>query len=132
MALIAWRHEFTIGIPAVDHEHYELVTLINRLHDQLTADPDPTEIDAFLGEVFAKIAAHFALEETVMREHRYDQYEAHKSEHERLLDQIRDIMDSVADGAIEDYRTTLSQTVHDWFVDHFQTHDARLHKRLSV
>jgi hemerythrin len=63
-----------------------------------------------------------------MRKHRYDEYEAHKAEHERLLDEIRDIMD----GAEEDYGAALSETVRDWFVNHFKSKDARLHKRLGV
>lgn len=132
MALISWRSEFTIGIPDVDHEHYELIALINRMHDQLDDDPEVLEIEAFLGEVFAKIAAHFALEESVMRHRQYDQYHTHKAEHERLLDEIRDIMDSVALGSVADYGATLGETVRDWFVDHFQSHDARLHKKLGV
>jgi hemerythrin-like metal-binding protein len=132
MTLIPWRKEFETGIPDVDHEHFELVALLNRLHDEVEAEADGQRIGDFLGEVFAKIASHFALEEAVMRDRQYDEYEAHKAEHERLLDEIRDIMDAVANGAVEDYRTALSETVRDWFVGHFQTKDARLHRKLGV
>lgn len=58
-----------------DHEHRELVTLINELHNSLGAGADHARISEFLGEAFAKIAAHFAHEETVMRKHHYDEYE---------------------------------------------------------
>ena len=132
MALIEWREEFETGIPDVDHEHRELVDLINSLHDRIGERADRETVSAFLGEVFARISAHFALEETIMRKHGYDEYEAHKAEHERLLDDIRDIMDDYEAGVYEDFEDRLASRVRDWFVNHFKTKDARLHKKLGV
>jgi hemerythrin-like metal-binding protein len=132
MSLIEWRKEFETGIPDVDHEHRELVDIINRLHEHITSGADRSHITKFLGEVFAKIAAHFALEESIMRKHAYDEYEAHKAEHERLLDEIRDIMDAQRDNPSSAYGDSLSSTVRDWFVNHFKSKDARLHKKLGV
>jgi hemerythrin len=132
MSLIEWRSEFETGIAAVDHEHQELVALINELHAKIGEKAPEETITEFLGEVFAHISAHFALEETVMRKHRYDEYEDHKSDHEKLLDDIRDIMDDFEDGIYTDYETVLAPAVRDWFVNHFKTRDARLHKLLGV
>ena len=132
MSLIEWRKEFETGIPDVDHEHQELVDIINRLHAHIVGGADRSHITKFLGEVFAKIAAHFALEESIMRKHAYDEYEAHKAEHERLLDEIRDIMDAQQHNPTYAYGDSLSSTVRDWFVNHFKSKDARLHKKLGV
>lgn len=132
MSLIEWRKEFETGIADVDHEHRELVDLINELHETLRVDADRDTISNFLGEVFARISAHFALEETVMRKHRYDEYEAHKAEHEKLLDEIRDIMDAHEESDSADYQSTLSTTIREWFVNHFKNKDARLHRLLGV
>lgn len=132
MSLIEWRKEFETGIADVDHEHRELVDLINELHEAVRVDADRDTISNFLGEVFARISAHFALEETVMRKHRYDEYEAHKAEHEKLLDEIRDIMDAHEESGSADYQSTLSTTIRDWFVNHFKNKDARLHRLLGV
>jgi hemerythrin len=128
MALIEWRKEFETGVAEVDHEHHELVALINAFADEVDAGVDKKRIRHFLGEVFARIAAHFALEESIMRKHGYDEYEAHKAEHETLLDDIRDIMDE----AEADYTEALSATVRDWFVGHFKSKDARLHGKLRI
>ena len=132
MALIEWRSEFETGVADVDHEHRELVDLINQLHAQLDSDADPATVSAFLGEVFARISAHFALEETVMRKHDYDEYAEHKQDHEQLLDDIRDIMDAYEAGEYSAYEDALATAVRDWFVNHFKTKDARLHKLLGV
>lgn len=131
MALIEWRTEFETGIAEVDAEHRDLIELINALHQEIRDKADSHTISAFLGEVFARIAAHFALEETVMRKHAYDDYPAHKAEHERLLDEIRDIMDAYEAGTV-DCDAALSGTVRDWFIDHFKLKDARLHRLLGV
>lgn len=130
--LIEWRKDFETGIADVDHEHRELVDLINSLHEQTARGADRDAVSDFLGEVFARISAHFALEETVMRKFSYDQYQEHKGEHERLLDELRDIMDAWQAGEREDYEKAMSGVVRDWFIGHFKTHDARLHKLLGV
>ncbi|MCB1431116.1 MAG: hemerythrin family protein [Alphaproteobacteria bacterium] len=132
MVLIAWKSEFETGVADVDHEHRELVDLINGLHAAIGEGAEPKRIHAFLGEVFARIAAHFALEESIMRKHSYDEYEAHKAEHEALLDELRDIMDAAEADDTEIYGERLSNAVRDWFVNHFKSKDARLHRKLGV
>ena len=133
MALIEWRREFETGIAEVDHEHRELVDLINALHARAEAATAAKEtISRFLGEVFARIAAHFAIEESVMRKHGYDEYPAHKAEHEALLDEIRDIMDDYEAGATPMPARRSRSRCRDWFVNHFKSRDARLHRMLGV
>jgi hemerythrin len=132
MVLIVWRKEFETGIADVDHEHRELVDLINRLHGEIEGGADRRKVHEFLGEVFAKIAAHFALEESLMRKHRYDAYPEHKAEHENLLDALRDIMDDAEADDSAAYRQRLPGLVQDWFVNHFKSKDAQLHARLGV
>ena len=132
MTLIEWRSEFETGISDVDHEHQELVGLINQLHEELGGDAPTMDVSDFLGEVFARISAHFALEESVMRKHNYDEYIPHKTDHESLLDDIRDIMDDYEEGKYAAYDVALASAVRDWFVDHFKNKDARLHKMLGV
>ena len=131
MTLIEWQEQFKIGIAAVDHEHESMIALLNELHGKLQAGADKDAVALFLGEVFAKISAHFALEEREMRERGYDQFADHKADHERLLDEIRDIMDRHEADPSFDFETELAGQLRDWFGVHFQTKDARLHKTLG-
>ena len=41
-------------------------------------------------------------------------------------------MDDQEAGAYADASDSLATTVRDWFVNHFKTMDARLHKKLGV
>ncbi len=127
--LIEWKKEFELGVPEIDTEHKELVDLINNTYAALQAQQGSSSIMEFLGEIFARISAHFALEESVMRKYKYDGYREHKAEHEQLLDDIRDIMDDYEDGIMPS-EDELSRRLTNWFAEHFRTQDARLHKRL--
>jgi hemerythrin len=103
-----------------------LIDLVNRLHEMIVAKRAKPDIADRLGNLFKGISAHFALEEKFMREAHYDQLTQHKADHERLLDEIRDIMDSVEDDQdIDD--EALGARLETWFARHFETHDARLH-----
>lgn len=128
--LIEWKDGYELGIEEVDHEHREMIALINAVHALLGESAPDEEIQAFLAEVHASIAAHFALEERLMRHAGYAEYEQHKHDHERLLDDILDIMDRFEAKAVfdsDEFRTRLDR----WFTEHFRTFDARLHAVLG-
>lgn len=130
MTLLQWKKEYSVGSPSVDHEHRELIEQINLWHENLKKDIEKDTRLAFLGEIFARISAHFALEEKLMRDSGYDEYDAHKADHELLLDQLRDIMDAEDRG--ENYDDiALGSRLEKWFSEHFRTKDARLHGRLG-
>jgi len=130
MALLQWKDQYSVGVDAVDHEHKELIDLINRLHEEASKEGGKLSTSAFFGDLLVGISAHFALEERFMRERNYDQLKSHKEDHERLLDDIREIMDDF------DERDTISSTelgarLETWFSRHFETHDAMLHAVLG-
>jgi hemerythrin len=126
-ALIEWREEYALGIPDVDYEHRQLITLINDLHASLVGGAGKDEVAAFLGEVHNRISAHFALEERVMRDMRYPLYQEHKADHERLLDEIVEILDDYELGG-DFNQESFTAKLDSWFSGHFRTHDAGLHR----
>ena len=130
MSLLQWKPEYSVGVADVDLEHKALIEMINDTYGRLEQHGDSADIEECLGELHASIAAHFALEETLMRASAYPEYQAHKEDHEGLLDQVRDFMD----GYFEDPdtgRIILQQQLDQWFSVHFSSHDARLHRRLD-
>ncbi len=138
MTLIEWKEQYSLGVPAIDYEHRELIDLINELYASVAgpatntttaADSDVTVAD-FLGELYARVGAHFALEEKIMRDNDYDEYLDHKTDHERLLDDIRYLMDDYEDGDHVDVEG-FGKRLDEWFSEHFRTRDARLHKNVS-
>lgn len=130
MGLLQWEKRYSVGIEAVDHEHRELVDLINRMHERATMQGSKVAVLGFFGDLYKAVSAHFALEERFMREKRYDQLPQHKGDHERLLDEIRDIMEDYEANDVFDDKL-LAQRIDAWFSRHFESHDARLHRALG-
>jgi len=130
MAQIEWKDEFCIGHAAVDQEHELLVAQINRLYDQLSLPMDTLTIENMLGDIQADISTHFALEELLMEEAGFSEYEEHKQDHERLLDQIHDLIFHFEEDPGRG-KELLKSSLSDWFSNHFRSFDARLHNQLG-
>ena len=130
MTPITWRDEYSVGLPDVDHEHRVLIAMINELAESLGPGTPNARIVEALGEICSRIAAHFALEEREMRGLKYIGLGEHKRDHERLLEDIQDIMADVESPAGYD-AALLEGRLTTWFTEHFRTQDARLHHWLA-
>jgi hemerythrin len=130
MSLLQWKTEYSVGIASVDDEHRDMIDMINDVYAKLGDAPDGATIESGLEEIFTSISLHFALEERLMRDSNYGEYEDHKEDHEELLDEIRDLMDIFAADSKEGARA-LELRLSDWFAKHFSSFDARLHRKLG-
>lgn len=130
MNLLQWKPEYSVGIESMDTEHREMIDLINDVYARLGTSPDAEDIENCLENIYSTISMHFALEERLMRDNLYAEYDDHKEDHEDLLDEIRELMDDfLADtdsGAVR-----LQGSLSGWFARHFSTFDARLHGKLG-
>ncbi len=124
---IDWRVEFETGDAAVDHEHKDMIGRINGFLVIANADPETDSVLENLGEIFTWISAHFALEEKIMRDHRYAHYNAHKEDHEALLDDLRDIMEEIELRGYAGAAPAIQQRLSTWFLNHFKSQDSKLH-----
>lgn len=125
---IGWRKEFETGNAAVDHEHKKMIGQINDFLVLANDQPETELLLNHLGKIYAWISAHFALEEKIMREQRYAGFTAHKDDHEKLLDDLRDIMDDAEQSGYADVGEDIKSRMSDWFINHFKTQDALWHK----
>jgi len=132
MAFLEFKDSYRTGHASVDHEHEEMIGLINDLHSALQESGSKEKVEEVLGEMHGQISSHFALEEKVMREQQYEDYSAHSKDHNRLLDEILDIMDRVHDDGDYEYMGRLEKEVQDWFEIHFREMDAKFHGKLEA
>ncbi len=123
--LLQWGEEHRIGIPALDFEHQALFKRISELDQELAEAQDPNRIADLLGEIEARMAAHFALEEQFMREKKYSGYLEHKKEHDRFLDEFGEAMaQAIAD--VEPPREVLREELRHWIEGHVLSSDKRM------
>ena len=89
---VYWRDEYSVGIQSIDLQHKKLINLINMLQ---------TTVDYSTGEDFERecLAAvvdytktHFVYEEGLMGKYGYPDFEAHKAQHQKMIDKINDLL----------------------------------------
>jgi hemerythrin len=61
-----------------------------------------------------------------MRQNKFALYDVHKANHEKLLDEIRYMMDAYDAGQCENCGMTLIECLDGWFHKHFDAAEARL------
>lgn len=96
--LFEWSDEYNVGVSDIDEQHIELVALINQLHRAIRERKASRQVRRTLDELVEYTRTHFAIEERLMRESDYPEYEDHRSYHEALIDQIRALQEKLDSG----------------------------------
>ena len=125
-ALFKWDESFLIGIEELDHEHKVLIDDINRLHEELARHEEKSEIEKCLGDICARMQAHFALEEHVMKEHKYEFFDDHKREHDELLDNCTEYMLRFLNDTGTSSSTPIEDSLKGWVMNHIVTSDKKM------
>lgn len=76
-----------IAIPSMNDMHLEEMIIIDKL-DTAIANSDVDAISKLIDELLEHSTIHFANEEAIMQETQYPDYQAHKSEHDRHLQEL--------------------------------------------
>ena len=124
--LFIWDDSFLIGIEELDHEHKVLIDDINRLHEELARHDEKSEIERCLGDIYARMQAHFALEEHLMKERGYEFFDEHKREHEALLNSYTEDMVQFLNDTGVSASTSIEDSLKHWIVDHILTSDKKM------
>ncbi|MDH3691869.1 MAG: hemerythrin family protein [Gammaproteobacteria bacterium] len=123
---LKWDDSFLIGIEELDHEHKVLIDDINRLHEELTGHDEKSEIEKCLGDIYARMQAHFALEEHVMKEHGYEFFDEHKREHDELLDSFTEYMVQFLNDTGVSSSNPVEDSLKHWVINHIITSDKKM------
>jgi hemerythrin len=123
---LEWTEEHRIGIESLDFEHRDLFNRINELLKDLASQHDKEEAEGCLGEIHARMEAHFAHEENFMREKKYPYYAEHKAEHDKFLDDFIDAMIRFENEPGFSDAQTLENDLKRWIVDHVMNSDKKM------
>ncbi len=128
MSLASLKRELRTGIDGLDYEHRELVGVMEAICDSFEQAGSAREVSDLFGALYAGASAHLALEESIMRANKYALLEAHKADHEKLLNSIRDMMEAYEGGVCADCGTSLRACLEVWFAGHVTDADIELRK----
>ncbi|MGB5539802.1 MAG: bacteriohemerythrin [Gammaproteobacteria bacterium] len=100
MDLIKLEENLRLNIPEIDAQHEELIGLINRLHEAMLHAAEKAVLDKLLSQLIEHTRTHFATEEQLMSQYGYPGFEAHKSEHTRLMQHLEGLAKRFDDGEL--------------------------------
>ena len=100
MELIHLEDRLKLNIPAIDSQHEQLIELVNKLRSALVDGADKAARDSLLSQLLEGMRSHCAYEQELMLRYDYPEYEAHKSEHDRLAYNLGDLIGRYRNGEL--------------------------------
>lgn len=112
-----------VAVPSMNDTHLEESLLINKLEDAAQSSNIKLTLE-MLKELLEHTTTHFAQEESIMQESGFFEYNSHKAEHDRHLNELKSIIkyfDERRDpNAIMAY---IKGNLKAWMIDHVKTMD---------
>jgi len=92
MVLIKTEDNLKLDIPEIDSQHEMMISLVNLIHETMLEGADKATLDGLLLQLLEHTQTHFAYEEELMSRYNYPGFEAHRSEHSRLIEHLVDLI----------------------------------------
>lgn len=123
--LISWNRAYSVSVRDVDHQHKTLIAQIRAFQDAMLEGRAQASLNEILSNLRAYTKAHFAFEQTLMEEHAYEDYEAHKAAHAKLTQQVADLQENLNSGEVVPGVQVMIFLRH-WLTDHILAMDKKL------
>jgi hemerythrin-like metal-binding protein len=114
--------KYEIGIAEIDAQHRELFVILARLERHSGKGYTYEAARDVLGQMANYANVHFAIEESLMRMHRYPDILAHIAEHQRLRQQLAEFQQRLLDA---DIATQLHKFIESWLANHIDVTDRK-------
>lgn len=122
---LIWDDSLSVQVQEVDDDHRKLVNLFNILNHSVTAGDAANYIDAVMEELITCTIWHFRHEERLMLKYDYEGFEAHKTEHQELIDSARELQQLV----LQEEKSLSSEDVEfleQWLTGHILGTDMKM------
>jgi hemerythrin-like metal-binding protein len=130
---VAWDDKYELGIDEIDNQHRESLTIISRLHEEVTTGRDRATIAALTHTLENNIAEHFDFEEKLMHDHHYPFAADHVAQHNSFRKFFASIKGEI-EACVDDplylgFRINLF--LADWLLNHSNRDDRHLGRFLN-
>ena len=89
MTIVEWNQALEVGVPEIDYQHRNLVSMLNALHAAIEAGETREELGEILEELDLYVINHFATEERLMDRLHFEFADQHKHEHLQLASTVQ-------------------------------------------
>jgi hemerythrin len=119
---IEWRPEYSVQVESIDSQHQALVSIIGHLQEAMLEGKTRQIIAPLFTAMNRYTKFHFDYEEKLLAENGYEDLNAHRAEHARLIQQLKDLEDKYLQGTLH-AGAPLMQFLRSWLLDHICVHD---------
>jgi hemerythrin len=116
------NNKYAIGIAEIDAQHRLLLSILAKLEQSSGKGYSYDAARDALSELTSYANMHFAIEESLMRMHRYPDLPAHVAEHQGLRRQLAAFQQRLLDA---DIATQLHRFIESWLANHIDVTDRK-------
>ena len=124
MAVIQWSVQLSVGVPAIDSQHKQLINMINDLYDAMMGGKGSEALDKIIKDLVVYTKIHFRDEEAFMEKHGYPGLAQHKLVHEKLKTQVMDVLGKLQSGKMV-ASVSVGNFLKDWLKNHILSEDKK-------
>ena len=127
---IVWKDEYSVGIEEIDKDHKKLISLLN----QFTTAYDYAMSESFereaLNDLVDYTKYHFEREESLLQAHNYPDFENHKEQHRKMIEQVNSFV-ALYNREGHDAMAEISEFLTNWLINHIQGSDKEYSAHLT-
>lgn len=87
-----WTPDLSVGSAQMDRQHRELIAIIARYHDAMSADAPRSKLIEIFENVIDYAREHFHDEENLMAQRDYPALDQHRDSHTRLVARVTELL----------------------------------------
>ncbi|MHC4442627.1 MAG: bacteriohemerythrin [Planctomycetota bacterium] len=124
MDKLVWTEDYSVGIPKIDDQHKQIISMINRLIEQPEATSDSEIVSDIVMEMTQYAQQHFQTEEQLMADHGYPDFDEHKQQHTAYKKKTVEFCTATMVGT-DNIPDTIFNYLQDWWINHIQNTDMK-------
>ena len=125
--VVQWQNTYSVGIKLIDEQHMELITLTNKLFNNIMAgrERSRTTFLSTIHDAVDYVGYHFSTEEKVMERINYPDYLEHKKEHSTFVREVFNKVEEFKAGKVL-APLTFVYFLRDWVLHHIAVNDKKM------
>ncbi len=122
---LVWQDGYRIGVQKIDEQHQHLIVLIVKFYNAVQEGKARQMTIELISNLIDYTKTHFKDEEDLMKKYAYPDYEMHKHDHEKFVQEVIDATKTYMQGGVLPSNKVLSFLAN-WLVDHILNHDKKM------
>ena len=130
MRNLEWSEGMSVGVESIDNDHKTLMLLINEVNEAITNGSSDSIIEDVFNRLEGYVKQHFAREELLLKQCRYNDLDDHKKQHQKFIDRIPELKNQLLNADSVDVAQEVSLFLLNWLMNHIIVDDMSYAKTL--